>query len=700
MIPSDRELLYLAAVTGMTEPSRPRAAPGDGLPRTFIFDLRLLNPAEGLRSGLAIASVLILAEWVHLPGLVWAALAAWLACLVDPGGPLRGRLVAQGVFAAAGAVITALVGLLVAALPIPVTVLLGAAGIFAFAMLRALGAGGMQLGIMLSLVLVLALRQPVTELREAAIAGAQFLAGASWAALLTALLWRIHPFQTARGAVAGCWRAMGRLTDDLRELLRTPGCGPDDWIRHAREHRRDVRLALEDARSRVLAYAAALRDAAWRLDPTWQRLGAAEQVFDALVALGDLLEQDDAPPTRVAAMRLLDALAPLLAGMAAGTAANRAVGPVPRGELMALTAAAPDCAALRPIVARLLDGLDAAAAPGADTDWRDRTAGTTAGGWRAIRAQMHRGAPILRHASRLAAAAAAAFTLTLGWPVAHDYWLTIALLMTLQPDVATTLARAAERIGGTMVGATVGAVVALLLPSAMSMAFAVLVLAVPTAAMRRVSFGIFVAGVSAVVVVLLQIDMPGQAEALHIALQRALYTLVGGGFALVCAVALWPDWAAARLDATLRIALMAYLRYARLAVAQMLGETSEAVMLEARRTVGQTSAEAEEVLQRALLEHARSRTVGLGAALGVDDWMRRAGGRIASLRLGVTLTDRVAAQAWRDWFDAAALALNGGAGELPPRPGVEAEPALAEIGRQLDLAAQGLARLREVGARL
>lgn len=93
---------------------------------------------------------------------------------------------------------------------------------------------------------------------------------------------------------------------------------------------------------------------------------------------------------------------PLLGGMAAGTAANRAVGSAPRAELMALAAAAPDCAALRLIVERLLDGLDAAAVPRAGTGWRDRTAGTTAGGWRTIRAQMNPGAPILRHASRLA----------------------------------------------------------------------------------------------------------------------------------------------------------------------------------------------------------------------------------------------------------------------------------------------------------
>ena len=677
--------------------------PGAGLPATFAFNARLLNLPEGLRSGLAIASVLVLAEWVDLPGLVWAALAAWLASLVDPGGPLRGRLVAQLVFSLAGAAITAAVGLLVAALPVPMMVLFGTGCIFVLALLRALGAGGLQMGILLSLVLVLALRAPVADPGEAAGAGLLFLAGALWAALLTALLWRIHPFETARGAVAGCWQALERLNADLRDMLGTPSQDAGNWMRHAREHRRDVRLVLEEARSRILAQAADLRDAAWRLDPAWQRLQAAEQVFDALVALGDLLEQDDAPPTRLAAARLLDALEPLLRDMAAGTAAKRPAALAPRIEVLAHAAAAPGCAALRPIVMRLLDGLDmatASAAVATAAAWRDAPIPAAPGGWQAIRAQLHRDAPVLRHALRLSAAAAAAFTMTLGWPVSHDYWLTIALLTTLQPDVATTMARAAERIGGTMVGATIGAVIALLLPTAMSMAIAVFVLAVPTAALRRVSIGVFVTGVSAVVVILLQIDHPGEAEALHIALQRALYTLAGGVVALACAVLLWPDWAGARLESSLRAALVAYLRYASLAVAQMLGDASEATMLEARRIVGQTSAEAEELLQRALLEHARSRTAGLGAALGVDDWMRRAGGRIASLRLASDLSDQAAGQAWRDWFDAAAAVLVAGGTELPPRPDVEAEPALAEIGRQCDLAAHALGRLRDVGGGL
>ena len=49
---------------------------------------------------------------------------------------------------------------------------------------------------------------------------------------------------------------------------------------------------------------------------------------------------------------------------------------------------------------------------------------------------------------------------------------------------------------------------------------------------------------------------------------------------------------------------------------------------------------------------------------------------------------------------AAAAVLVAGGTTLPPRPDVEAEPALAEIGRQCDLAAHALGRLRDVGVGL
>jgi uncharacterized membrane protein YccC len=52
---------------------------GAGLPGVFAFDLRALTLAEGLRSGLVIGFVVMLAEWLHRPAIIWVALAAWLA---------------------------------------------------------------------------------------------------------------------------------------------------------------------------------------------------------------------------------------------------------------------------------------------------------------------------------------------------------------------------------------------------------------------------------------------------------------------------------------------------------------------------------------------------------------------------------------------------------------------------------------------
>ncbi|MBW6400259.1 FUSC family protein [Roseomonas sp. HJA6] len=643
----------------------------DGLPATFAFDLRLLNPGEGLRSGLALTSLVLIAVWADLPILVWPALAAWLSCLADPGGPLRDRVRSQILFGIGGALLTAGFGLLGAFAPLPVAVAGGTIGIFLLALLRALGMPGVLISVLLSVVLVLALSQGPATPRLAEEAAVLFLLGTGWAVLVTAVLWWLRPFQTARHAVARGWRALAGLVADLEGMLGPAGENRATWDRHARAYRRDVRLIFEEARARIIAHAGAAPGGAWRLDPVWQRLEAAEQVFDALVALADLLEHTDAPPTRAAASRLLKALGPLLEELAVATVAQRPCSVAPRAELLAHVAALPESASLRPVIERLLDGLDAAAAPasrGNAPTWGEPPGGT---GWTAIRAQLRPGTPLLRHALRLAVLAAGGLALTLGWRLDHGWWLAVALLVTL-------------------LGASLGAGAAVLLPSPLVAAFAVFLLAAPTAAVRRVSFGLFVTGLSAVVVVLLELERPGHTDALRVALERALYTLAGGAAALAGAALLWPDWAGARLAPALRAALVANLRYAALAVSV---EAGEGAVLAIRRTVGQTSAQAEELLQKALFENALTRTEGLAAALSADAAMRRAAGRVAALRLSGAGDPTV----WRAWFEDAATALAAGATTLPQQPTEAAAPILAEIGRQFALAVEGLGRLERSG---
>nr|WP_272870036.1 FUSC family protein [Neoroseomonas oryzicola] len=353
---------------------------------------------------------------------------------------------------------------------------------------------------------------------------------------------------------------------------------------------------------------------------------------------------------------------------------------------------APGAEPLRPIIARLQRAFAQAAAPAIGEGAARPAPPAPPSPWTTLRAQLTPRSAVARHAARIGLAAGLATAATLPWPAGHAYWMTISLILTLQPDVAQTMARAAERTGGTFAGALLGAGIALLLPSPMTMAGVLLPLAATTAALRRVSYGAYVGGATAVIVVLLEVDHPGQAEALRIGLERAGYTLAGGGLALLAAVALWPDWAGERLDPVLRAAVAAHLRYAALGIAERLGEADAATSLSVRREVGATSAEAEALLQRVLLEHVRARTEAFRGALAIDAALRRAGGQIAALRLAEPAGDPAGAAAWRAWFDAAAAAVAAG-GALPPAPPGCDDPVLADIAAQLMAAAEALAGL-------
>ena len=65
-----------------------------GLPPNLSFDAGAVSLGEGFRAALSVAAIVAVAQWVHVPGLMEAALAALLSCLCDAGGSVRTRAVA------------------------------------------------------------------------------------------------------------------------------------------------------------------------------------------------------------------------------------------------------------------------------------------------------------------------------------------------------------------------------------------------------------------------------------------------------------------------------------------------------------------------------------------------------------------------------------------------------------------------------
>ena len=656
-----------------------------------------------MRAALSVAVIVALNEWLQWPPVMEAALAALLTGLCDPGGPINRRVPAILAFGVLGALVTVAYGVLRNA-PLPVVIPLACAGIFCSAFARMQGQAAQQVGNLLTVVQVLALTHAITDWRTGAELGAMFLCGSLWAGVLTLVIWRVYPYLPARRAVAEVYRQLARLTGDLRLVLQHESPHETIWDQHAREHRRSVRDAIERARAAVLATVRVRGPFSGRAAQTWLRLETADQIFAALIGMSELLAGDRDPVDRVSADRILRLLRPQLVVLAEYIVTDRPAR-LPRLDRATaiLAAAAPPGTRLHTAANVLAERMRVAITLTAPEGWQ---AGAPVGEparavWQRVRAgiigNLAWQSDVFRHALRAATTAAPAFAVTLHWPTPYGHWLTIMMVMTMQPYVALTYARAAERIAGTMLGSLIAAVLATLFTTALSIALALFPLAVIALSVRPASFGLFITCLTPLVVLLSELGRPGESE-LTIAGMRALYALIGGGLAVVATLVLWPSWEPDRIVRDLRAAILSHGAYAKAEIAALLGEAPEAVVDAARREAGLTSNNLESTLQRALLEPGGNSEM-LSATLTIDAALRRMAGRVTALQLAESARhDPAPWRAWAAWIDTATLRLAARDIDWSPRPALpEGDPqaeSLARIARQLEVAAGAVKRLR------
>lgn len=659
------------------------------------LDLRAINLAEGVRAALAVAVIGVLDEWLHIPGLAEAALGALLTCLCDSGGPIRRRIPALLAFAAGGTLLTAGFGLLrpfglAAVVPLATAIILVAA----FA--RVWGPVAMQVGNLTVVVTVLSLDR-VEDPRTALILGGLFAGGSFWAVLLTMAIWRIHPYRPARRTVAEVFCRLGTMVGDLVPLLRDEN--PAQWEQHARAHRRHVRDGIEAARTLVNDTVRIRGGGTTRASQTVIQLEASDQLFGALIALSDVLESADAE-TRDAAAQALPALRLLLARVADATAQDHAtnepaVAPMTQRLLGAfamlrskpLLAGVVDAIISRLQIALLLttpEGL----IPGGNgigetpAERRGRLLAP-------VRANLAWSSPILRHAARAALFAAPALVLTLSLGGSYAHWFTITLVLTLQPFFATTWQRAVERGAGTVIGGVAAAGIAAIVHGPLATALVIAPLAITAFAVRGVSFGIFMACLTPMVVLLSELGRPGESEVM-IAAYRAGYTLLGGALALAGGLLVWPSWEGERVRSALASAIAAHAAYADLELAALLdrGATMPAALENVRRAAGLASNNLEAALSRALQEPRSEARAEAETALVVDAALRRLAGRLLALQHDPAQagSDRTLLAAWRAWLTDAFAAV-AAAQPLPAQPPERDHPALGRMARQMALIA-------------
>ncbi|MBU6420026.1 MAG: FUSC family protein [Proteobacteria bacterium] len=655
----------------------------------WAVNLRAVSLSEGLRAFCAVALPLLLGQILDVPQLGLAALGALLTCYADPGGPAARRAPAVIAFALIGGAVYGGFGWL-SAQSVGLAAALAALVIFCTSFVRIFGQSAMQVGNLVSVTTVLALGSPDPHMLQAALRGANFWAGAAWAAFLTLIIWQTHPYAASRRALAEAARRLSQFSQSLAVFAATAGAEAT-FSDHALEFRGTVREAIETARS--VAYETFRRRGlvSPRGAQLSLRLESFERIFGGLIALSEQLESDQA--ARADCVKPLRLISGWLAAMAPEIEADKPLD-TPRkhaslGRLRASLKALPDTAELHALaaIAEQFAVLIAVAPPAGAPAPMPSPAGLRSQVISPIRQNLTMSSLAFRHALRAGVVALPVLALTTRYGGIYSHWATITLVFCLQPYFATTMARAVERCAGTVLGGVLAAIIGLLVHTDLQLATAMLPLTLCAFALRAVNYSLYVAVLTPMVVLLVEQLRPGESE-LYVAMSRVVWSLLGGALAVVATAVLWPGFEAPKLEAGMRAARRAHAGYAEAVIAAVLGQGGWPAADAARRAAGLASNNLEAAMARALAEPHKGHEHAMVRAAAVDAALRRLAGRLSLLAVERPQVAPHEVAVWREWPGWIGGALRDGATppwpELPAGPGAED---LARLARQAELAA-------------
>lgn len=161
---------------------------------------------------------------------------------------------------------------------------------------------------------------------------------------------------------------------------------------------------------------------------------------------------------------------------------------------------------------------------------------------------------LVRFALRLAVMLMAGTFVYRHWHLVHGYWITLCIVVVLQPDFGATRVRATQRVVGTVGGALLGSLLLYLhLPRPVLLAgLALAAWAFTYEVKRRYAVAVFFI----TLMVVLQVEASGPLSG-SIIVQRLGLTALGSLCALLAALAFWPLWERDRFPPLLAAALRA-----------------------------------------------------------------------------------------------------------------------------------------------
>lgn len=592
------------------------------------FDLTAVNVAEGLREGIGIAAPVLVGELINQPILAWAAVAAFYTCLIDPGGSFRARFSAMTTLGVLGAASCAIA--LSVFQNMWLVVALGFILSFCTSFVRIYGDAAQKVGLFILVAFVVASgsfdAMPAPPMEAAAV----FFGGTLWAMLLTLGLWPVHPHGPVRRSLFVVYNHLSAYAAALVRLNSVADFSPDQWGTVTRDSRRQIREALDAARSAVANIGRTRPGKSSQTDKQLMFLQCADEIFASLIALGDFIEArgTEAPGCLPSAVALaLEQTPDLLQGLAATVISRTKPLPLPLQvkldttlELvstnipMADEKASEDAATktYRHLVATILSFVriaavvtsppvhpsgpaSSASAPQAPTRTWDDTVLPP------LRENLNLDAIALRHALRLAVAAAISLFISGEFAFVHGYWLTMTVVLILQPYLGTTWQITAKRIVFSSLGGLLAAGLTFVVHTPVSIALCVFPLAIATMIFRPIDYGLFVMCLTPQFVLISSLTDPLHSD-LRLAGERAFDSVLGGVLVLLVGVLLWPRQRHRELGEQLAAAISANRNYlSAILDVQRYPATSNSVDA-LRRLAGLASNNAEAILERMLAE--------------------------------------------------------------------------------------------------
>jgi uncharacterized membrane protein YccC len=650
--------------------------------------------AAGLRAAIATVVPLLVAQLLAIPGGTWLSLAGFTGTLANKGGPYRTRALSMGALTLAGTLAVALGTLSADRMPLAVPLTFVVAVVCSLA--RVWGSAGASVSISTLNLFVIALAFPPQTNGEALTRAGLVLLGGLWAMFVSLVVWPLRPYRPVGLAVAACYRALARYTADVARWAS------DGAMRHPADLPpvgTAVRLALEDARA---ALAATRRGLPGQSGPGERLVVLGEivdQLFGNVVALAEVIEsvpRETRNPAAQAAVRdSLGALAASLRHLAARVEADRDAAPAAIGwdgsqlRHAVTTDGATDSDATRYLylqAAELLDRLAqhtrVAAGSLREVQPPEIAEGMVEVGasdsrssaFDAVRAVLAPDSVILRYALRLGLVTAVAVWLTWALHLTRGYWVTITIVIILQPYTGATTLKAMQRVLGTVVGGALTALLGALFHDPWAILGLAFVFSATCVALLPLNYAAFSVFLTPTFVLLAEAN----AGDWHLAGLRIVNTVMGGALALIGARLLWPTAEWSRLPAYMAACLRANRDYLRATVARFgdRGVRAGRELREARRQCGLAVANADESFQRLLGEH-RGPDAELAPIMTFLTYTRRLTASTAALAISRHSTDSGVEPALPSFAEAAERVLDDLASAVVERRAPAPLPPLA-----------------------